>query len=578
METATSKKTIIKKILFATLGLGVAVFLAWYINKYVYNFFAGNSSTVNIGVNGPDTIDVSESSEPIPFKVTFNIGSVDPAELVTGFDLVLKYETEYIDYVSIEEPEWADLITDEEMPSDSTLEKSRRIVLVATDEITYQDTDLKQILLVVNFTTRSGEAISTIEEAEQIIALEYANAEIVGVDNAGQATDFAPQGDQTVKIVKLVRSTSTNTPTPEVTPGEGDAFLGFSPESSEILAHELITVQLTVNTGGKEIAGTDMYIKYDPEVIQFQSITQGEFMESIQTVENPGMLYVSGLTLTQGKGKTGEGVVATAVFKGIAVSQTSLEYICGEGDQSSRIQLVDIDATNIINCTVIKDHPIKIVAATPTPGIEEPTLSPTPQQITIAPNTPTPTKTVSGNDDVKLNMKVRFQGVTRQPSASQDTMDVKVTLSGRNGFSKEQTVTFKADGSGLWSGSMPVSNVTLNTDFAVLIKGPKHLAKKICVTNPRESVGGTYNCNEPNMTLKKGDNDLDFSNIILLAGDLPQQNQVVDSVDIVFIRQNFSNQSPDALKRGDLNLDGIIDTQDYALVLAALSFKYDEEL
>ncbi len=70
---------------------------------------------------------------------------------------------------------------------------------------------------------------------------------------------------------------------------------------------------------------------------------------------------------------------------------------------------------------------------------------------------------------------------------------------------------------------------------------------------------------------------VDLSNILLLAGDIPIQNGIVDSVDIAFIRQNLGNQDQATKARGDLNYDGIIDAQDYSLILASLAFKYDEE-
>jgi hypothetical protein len=62
----------------------------------------------------------------------------------------------------------------------------------------------------------------------------------------------------------------------------------------------------------------------------------------------------------------------------------------------------------------------------------------------------------------------------------------------------------------------------------------------------------------------------------MLAGDLPVQNGIVDSVDLAYLRANAGSREVEALSRADLNFDNIVDTQDYALVINALGFKYDD--
>ena len=70
---------------------------------------------------------------------------------------------------------------------------------------------------------------------------------------------------------------------------------------------------------------------------------------------------------------------------------------------------------------------------------------------------------------------------------------------------------------------------------------------------------------------------MDFSNIYELVGDLPDQDGVVDSYDISFIRLNLGKNEDAVQAIGDINLDGRVDTQDYSLVIASLSVKKDEE-
>ncbi|PIZ65644.1 hypothetical protein COY14_01950 [Candidatus Roizmanbacteria bacterium CG_4_10_14_0_2_um_filter_36_9] len=109
-----------------------------------------------------------------------------------------------------------------------------------------------------------------------------------------------------------------------------------------------------------------------------------------------------------------------------------------------------------------------------------------------------------------------------------------------------------------------------------MIKGPKHLQKKICVNNPLEVIPGTYNCKKGEITLQNGEQTLDFLGIYLLAGDLPLQNGLIDAVDIIYVKSNLGSKDPEVVSRADLNLDGIVDSQDYTMIINALSFKYDE--
>jgi hypothetical protein len=112
------------------------------------------------------------------------------------------------------------------------------------------------------------------------------------------------------------------------------------------------------------------------------------------------------------------------------------------------------------------------------------------------------------------------------------------------------------------------------------VKGPKHLQKKICDAAPSETSGGTYHCGEGKINLKAGDNDLNLSGILMLVGDLPEngtQNGIIDSYDTSYVRQHLQSTKADELAIADVNYDGVIDGQDYSLVLASLSIKYDEE-
>ncbi|MEN9328343.1 MAG: hypothetical protein RI947_1151 [Candidatus Parcubacteria bacterium] len=230
--------------------------------------------------------------------------------------------------------------------------------------------------------------------------------------------------------------------------------------------------------------------------------------------------------------------------------------------------------------------PVVSVSATSTPTVtpQGPTSTPTNEpsstpivtvnpSITVPPSS-TPTPGPVGN--AKAAIALKFQGVVRKPVTS-TPLTVKVTLVNQDTLAQfAQDVTFNVNDQGIWSGNTAF-NAPVGPHYYVLVKGPKHLQKKICVTSPTETAPGTYRCANGLIGLKNGDNTFDFGNIYLLVGDLPDQNGVVDSYDISFIRNNLGSTDAKNQLIGDLNYDGRVDSQDYSLVIASLSIKKDEE-
>jgi len=200
---------------------------------------------------------------------------------------------------------------------------------------------------------------------------------------------------------------------------------------------------------------------------------------------------------------------------------------------------------------------------------------------TVTP-TPAPTSTSTSTTSATLALKIKFQGINKKP-ANSSSIPVKVKVGGGSlsAATAYQTVQFSVNDSGVWSGTASFDSITAGSGYIVYIKGPKHLQKRICEASPTESTAGAYHCSTGAITLAAGTNTLDFSNIILLAGDIPEadgtQNGIVDSYDTTYIRQSLGSTDTTKLAKGDLNLDNIIDTQDYSMVLQTLSIKYDEE-
>lgn len=192
-----------------------------------------------------------------------------------------------------------------------------------------------------------------------------------------------------------------------------------------------------------------------------------------------------------------------------------------------------------------------------------------------------------GSGTAKILIRAKFNGIGVNIQPVDNAITVKVQLMNKyltKPIEKEVTMTEYGKGDrniSLYQGSFDVNSIPFGSDYSVFLKGEQHLQKRICDQAPTEIVDGRYYCTDGEITIKEGENILDFTKIYQLGGDVPisnAQSGFIDSVDVVFIRSNFGSKDPGDLTVGDLNKDGIIDTQDYALALYALSFKYDEEI
>jgi len=182
----------------------------------------------------------------------------------------------------------------------------------------------------------------------------------------------------------------------------------------------------------------------------------------------------------------------------------------------------------------------------------------------------------------KLNLKLKLQGVTKMTNNQYKSTNIQVKLvdTGTNVLAGNETGTFIQQNDFLWSGSVNFSNLKVGSKYKLLIKGEKHLSKKICDTKPTETKEGGYNCINGNIGLQIGDNNLDLSGIYILAGDIKVngavQDGVINALDLGYIINNLRKKPTGNLVSADINYDGNIDTQDYALMIKSLAVKYDE--
>jgi hypothetical protein len=183
----------------------------------------------------------------------------------------------------------------------------------------------------------------------------------------------------------------------------------------------------------------------------------------------------------------------------------------------------------------------------------------------------------SGNSPV-LNFKVKFQGVTTKRADQKVTVIAKKTDT--NVTKTYSNIVVTANDSGIYSGSVVLADFSAGDKFNIFIKGSKHLAKRFCKNNQTDRC---ISSDTTGITLTVGNNDLDFSSLVLEAGDLPNPNEdgeqdgVVNSVDFSLIESRVGQTGADELVIADLNLDGIVNWGDVGLLLDTLGTRYEDE-
>lgn len=178
----------------------------------------------------------------------------------------------------------------------------------------------------------------------------------------------------------------------------------------------------------------------------------------------------------------------------------------------------------------------------------------------------------------RLSFKVKFQGVDGRPlDDDQYTKRVRVRVV-KGDIDKTFDADVTSDDQGKFVGSVVLSGIPVGSGYTLFIKGPLHLARKFCTNNQNER------CVEPGtIALVDGNNNFDFSGLVLEGGDLPNPNEemgqdgVVNSVDYSLWKARYGQTLPENLAIADVDFNGVVDTRDWVLMRNTLETKYKED-
>ncbi|GAB4219822.1 MAG: hypothetical protein Fur009_7680 [Candidatus Microgenomates bacterium] len=360
---------------------------------------------------------------------------------------------------------------------------------------------------------------------------------------------------------------------------ESVVSLIVDPSSVNIEANKdfILTFKVKANSGNAFIRGYGQKIFFDKTKLQLKKIEYKLGQPSVDladTDNNLSTINASGSAFLVGEIVTSTGQLIDSggveyiklVFNLIQNSNTTIYF-------DSNFYTLATDGATIIENIISNPNSVNIngggTIVTSGSSIVGPTTS-------IPSNIISPTNIQITGSSI-LNLKLKLQGISNKP-INFNPIDIKIKISGCNLNQPIESVgKFIVNDQGIWTGSVGfnLQSSCSTGGYIFYIKGPQHIQKKICDTNPTENKPGVYRCSEGKIKLSAGQNNLDFTGITILVGDL-DQNGITDSIDFGLVRNNLGKTNTDILNKADLNRDGRVDTQDFSLILYALSVRPDE--
>jgi len=129
------------------------------------------------------------------------------------------------------------------------------------------------------------------------------------------------------------------------------ASLKFDRGTVSAAAGDTFTLDATIDAGSDQVTSTDMWILYDPALLEAQSASPGAYFPAVTNNISGGKVYIAGLITDPGTYKTGTGTVAKITFKALKNGTATITYDCrADASNSSKVIKNAVDPVNVINC------------------------------------------------------------------------------------------------------------------------------------------------------------------------------------------------------------------------------------
>lgn len=336
----------------------------------------------------------------------------------------------------------------------------------------------------------------------------------------------------------------------------GEIGLSLLPSEKEVNVDENVELRLQVIPGQFLVNLVKIRLAYNPMVVELKSVLpQNNF--SVTHKKSDGQVEIIALTTMAREEleiltETGSFEIARLNFEAVSPGETEIsrlgEYaITGsrgiEGPEDRGLNLSAFGSSKI----TVRDK----------------------QELT-----PTPTEPPQGWPE--LTFKIKFLGTEYAIGSEQKvvsgvgTQMVDLLVKG-NGISQNYSnVQVEFNEQAVGTGSLELVGVEPGDNYAVLIKGPVHLARRYCRDGQKEHCW----LGEENISIVAGENIYDWTDLALEPGDI-DGNGIVNSVDFTLLKNALGQEGE---VKEDINFNGFVNTQDITFFLQTLSRKYEDDI
>ena len=138
------------------------------------------------------------------------------------------------------------------------------------------------------------------------------------------------------------------------------ASLSFDPIDIQTTTGKTIDVTVNIFTGRQAVASTDVWLTYDPSILQpiINTVKTGSLFDTIELkVIEPGKLYIYGIQENPRQVEPVQGTLAIIQFNTLKAGSSHLAFVCDSAQKSSsQIIASDENLSNVISCPATMAH------------------------------------------------------------------------------------------------------------------------------------------------------------------------------------------------------------------------------
>jgi len=399
----------------------------------------------------------------------------------------------------------------------------------------------------------------------------------------------------------------------------GTVDVALSPGTINKNVGEEFSVLIKIQASAKRVSGADFILTYDKDILEVTNLSgnlsgTNSFTDTIflHIGAEAGKIRFSVLAKKSSlELPTGEITVGTITFKGKKAGSSLVVFnedyqIVGVNAAENDVSLGITNKTNgnyTIGAGITPTAtPSPSTAQSPTPTTTptpSPTGGPTSTPTPTATRTPTPTSTPTSTSTPtptptrtptptptriptptltpiptpllsQISFSLKFNGIRDV----KPDLKVKVTVANiTSGVKKDfNEIEVSADSNTVYRPKnwLTLTDVSSGGNYNLYVKGPKHLRRKMA------NQVSLY----PSQDTR---NNFDWTGKPLEPGDLPNPNKnyeqdgKIDAQDGSLLLDRLYRQGETDLRVADLNYDGIVNLNDFSLLIATLSKKYQDE-